>query len=42
MMRDICFENLKRKLRIRDEGEPKMFLGVKITRDVYGAVVVLE
>ena len=36
MIRDVCFENLKRKLRIRDEGEPKMFLGVKISRDESG------
>ena len=36
MIRDVCFENLRRKLKIRDEGEPKMFLGVKISRDVSG------
>jgi hypothetical protein len=35
-VRDICFERLKRSLRIRDEGEPKVFLGVKISRDSSG------
>lgn len=35
-VRDVCFERMRRSLRIRDEGEPKMFLGMKISRDVSG------
>ena len=35
-LRDMCFAYMKRKMKIRDEGEPDMFLGMKISRDVCG------
>jgi len=42
LLREYCFRELAKKMRIRDEGEPKMFLGVKIIKHVNGYMMSQE